>query len=287
MSQPTADGQHGPNSAETPTRIASNTVIWDKLGRTDPANTKKFQRAGGFKGTAIRPIYTERKMTEVFGACGVGWGINKPDFQVVSGSDGQTAVYCTVAIWIMEPGAISEPIYGVGGDMVVVKQSSGLRTDDEAFKKAFTDAVGNAMKHLGMSADVHMGLFDDSKYVDEVREEFASTPVATVPVAPTRLPKAQARELFTRLNTALNSRASALAIETWWSLEAVQLAVATLPEDWASTLSDDVFKAYETAATGEKDSAPRDGDFKSPTDSLDELIKSTAASLSVPAEDKR
>src|SRR6185437_4424155 len=124
--------------AEEVTDATNNLRIWDQLGKTDPEQTKKFQRAGGFKGTAIKPIYTEKKMTEVFGPCGEGWGINEPRFEVVPGSDGQVAVYCTVSVWIKDG---MSPIYGVGGDMVVVKQSSGLRTDDEAFKKAFTDAV--------------------------------------------------------------------------------------------------------------------------------------------------
>lgn len=151
--------------------MTENLKLWNTLGKTDPKHTKPFNRAGGFKGTAIKPIYTEQKMTEQFGACGVGWGINEPNFTTAAGSDGQVAVYCTVAIWYLDGDKPSAPIYGVGGDMVVVKQSSGLRTDDEAFKKAFTDAVGNAMKHLGMSADVHMGQFDDSKYVQERIEE--------------------------------------------------------------------------------------------------------------------
>ena len=91
------------------------------------------------------------------------------------GSDGQTVVYCWLTLWYVHDGARSSPVPGVGGDMVIVKQSSGLRTDDEAFKKAFTDAIGNAMKHIGMSADVHMGRFDDSKYVNDLRREDAET----------------------------------------------------------------------------------------------------------------
>lgn len=162
--------------------MTDNLVLWNKLGKTDPKHTKGFKRAGGFGGTAIKPIYTEQKMTEHFGPCGVGWGINEPVYQVVPASEGQIAVYCTTSIWINHDGKVSAPIYGVGGDLVVVKQSAGLRTDDEAFKKAFTDAVGNAMKHLGMSADVHMGLFDDSKYVSErTREEEEAAHVPHVP----------------------------------------------------------------------------------------------------------
>lgn len=153
--------------------MTDNLDIWNRLGRTDPTHTKGFKRAGGFSGTAVKPIYTDQKMTEVFGACGDGWGYSEPTFQLVAGPDGQTAVYCWLSVWYLKPdGTRSEPVHGVGGDFAVKKFSSGIVMDDEAFKKAFTDALGNAMKHLGMSADVHMGRFDDNKYVAELKREF-------------------------------------------------------------------------------------------------------------------
>lgn len=165
----------------------SNTRLWDKLGKTDPGQTKGFKRAGGFSGTAIKPMWSFKRMTEEFGPCGLGWGMSEPSFQVVPGSDGEVLVYCTVSVWYNDPavstisnGTISQhsskSVFGVGGDKVVVKQSNGLRSDDEAFKKAYTDAIGNALKMIGVGADVHMGLFDDSKYVNEMRQEFSDTP---------------------------------------------------------------------------------------------------------------
>lgn len=157
----------------------NKTELWDRLGRTDPAHTKTFKRAGGFSGTAIKPMWSYRRMTEEFGPCGVGWGINKPEFQVVPAGE-ETLVFCTVGIWYVSDdiddkaqfkNTISE-VYGVGGDKVVAKFSTGPRTDDEAFKKAFTDAVTNALKLIGVGADVHMGMFDDNKYVNTVAKEF-------------------------------------------------------------------------------------------------------------------
>lgn len=146
----------------------SNTDLWDRLGKTDPSHTKQFKRSGGFSGTAIKPMWSFRRMTEEFGACGEGWGINLPSFQVVDGSEGEKLVYCTVAVW---HGNREQVVFGVGGDKVVGKNKHGLSSDDEAFKKAFTDAVTNALKLIGVGADVHMGLFDDSKYVNERRNE--------------------------------------------------------------------------------------------------------------------
>lgn len=157
----------------------NNLELWDKLSRTDPAHTKTFKRAGGFSGTAVKPIYTVQRMTEEFGPCGVGWGIGEPVFQVVPGDNREMLVYCTVGLWTCTDGVQSLYVYGVGGDKIIThikaneqyNRPERWENDDEAFKKAFTDAVGNAMKYLGMSADVHMGLFDDSKYVTARKKE--------------------------------------------------------------------------------------------------------------------
>lgn len=152
---------------------SQNTALWDMLGKTDPAHTKGFTRGGGFKGTAIRPIWSFRRMTEQFGPCGTGWGVGEPSFQVVPGSDGEVLVYCTASVWYTDDDTISRTVYGVGGDKVVGKNKHGLNSDDEAFKKAYTDALTNALKLIGVGADVHMGLFEDNKYVADLKQEFA------------------------------------------------------------------------------------------------------------------
>jgi hypothetical protein len=151
--------------------------LWNVLARTDPAQTKTFKRAGGFSGTAIKPIWVIKRLTEELGPCGEGWGIGQPQFQVVEGVNKEMLVYCTVACWHGTPENI---VYGVGGDKVVThikanqqyNRQERWENDDEAFKKAFTDAVNNAFKFVGVAADIHMGLFDDSKYVREMEEEF-------------------------------------------------------------------------------------------------------------------
>lgn len=156
----------------------SNTALWDKLGKTDPAHTKGFKRSGGFSGTAIKPMWAYKRMTEEFGPCGEGWGVSEPSFQVVPGHNGEILVYCTVSIWHGDAG---RTVFGVGGDKIVsyikaneqYNRPERWENDDEAFKKAFTDAVTNALKLIGVGADVHMGMFDDNKYVNSLRNEFA------------------------------------------------------------------------------------------------------------------
>lgn len=148
--------------------MTDNLAIWNALGKTDPAATKPFKRGGGFSGTAVKPMWIVKRLTEQFGPAGVGWGVNKPEFQVVEAA-GDVLVYCTVSAW---HGAKDNVLWGVGGDKVAGKNKNGPFSDDEAFKKAFTDAINNAFKSIGVAADIHMGLFDDDKYVSQMRTEF-------------------------------------------------------------------------------------------------------------------
>jgi hypothetical protein len=148
-------------------------AIWDALGRTDPKHTKPFNRSGGgFKGTALKPIWIIKMLTAQFGPAGKGWGVNKPDFQVVN-AGAEIMVYCTVSAW---HGDRENVIWGVGGDKVhgEALSSGDPFCDDEAFKKAFTDAVNNAFKSIGVGADIHMGMFEDDKYVTATKAEFAA-----------------------------------------------------------------------------------------------------------------
>lgn len=149
-----------------------NMRIWDALSKTDPRHTKPFKRAGGFQGTAIRPIWLTKRLTEQFGPAGTGWGMDEPKFQTVSAGE-EILVFCTVALWYGgdQPRA---KVYGVGGDKVVGKNKYGAFTNDEAFKASYTDALSNAMKQIGMGADIHMGMFEDEKYVRETTREFAN-----------------------------------------------------------------------------------------------------------------
>lgn len=207
----------------------NNLALWEKLGRTDPAHTKTFKRGGGFAGTAIKPMWSYKRMTEEFGPCGQGWGVGEPSFQVVPGPDGEVLVYCTASIWYGHEKAL---VFGVGGDKAVGKNKYGLNSDDEAFKKAFTDAITNALKMIGVGADVHMGLFDDSKYVNSMRDEFAEER----PQSPS---KKDARPVFTALVEDLRKLTSKEDIRRWISDPEVKALRQKLPTDWDAKLRDE------------------------------------------------
>lgn len=165
--QPTAQPAHAP---ATDTPPPSPTRLWDALKTTDPERTKPFTRSGGFSGTAVSPVYLIGKMTAPFGPCGLGWGMEEPRF-TQAGGGGEALVFCVLAVWYLDPatGTRSAPVFGVGGETLAKRRGGNPVPDDDAWKKAYTDALGNAFKMLGMAADVHGGLFDDAKYVDSLR----------------------------------------------------------------------------------------------------------------------
>lgn len=151
----------------------SNTAIWDVLKETNPAHTKQFKRSGGFQGTAISPTYQIQRMTEQFGPIGIGWYYEVINTSIEHSTEGHVVVFRDVNLYFKHEGEWSKPIHGCGGDFIVGKNKYGLNADDEAFKKAETDALGNAMKKLGMSADIHLGMHDDNKYVNDLKAKYA------------------------------------------------------------------------------------------------------------------
>ena len=229
--------------------MSENTKLWDLLGRTDPKHPQPFTRGGGFKGTAIKPMVSYRRMTEEFGPCGKGWGVGEPAFQIVPGPEGEMLVFCTASIWYRHEEAECR-VYGVGGDKAVGKNKYGLQTDDEAFKKAFTDAVTNALKLIGVGADVHMGLFDDNKYVNTMREEFADTtasaPANTQTKSSSQLKKDGAWEkIKAELDSDLVDCHSIVALNTLKEAYRAKVRENGWPSAWQFALSNEFGLAEE------------------------------------------
>lgn len=214
------------------TTTPDNLKIWDQVCRVPKEHLKGFKRAGGFTGTAIKPMWSIHRMTEIFGPCGDGWGIDEPLFKIVEAGD-EIMVYCTVGVWY-STGTTTSKVFGVGGDKVRSVTSSGPRTDDEAFKKAFTDAVTNALKHLGVGADVHMGLWDGNKYIDEkVAEPEAPQQAKAYDRNPI------VRDTFMALQTGLRKVSDLGTLDDlaeYWASN--QNAIKALPADWKAELTE-------------------------------------------------
>ena len=122
--------------------------------------------AGGrLKGkTDINPQWRYEVMDETYGACGVGWKYEIERLWTEQGANSEVSVQATVKVFVKDDKGWSEPISGIGGSMLVENEKNGLRTNDEAYKMAVTDALSVALKFLGVGADVYKGLWDGTKY---------------------------------------------------------------------------------------------------------------------------
>jgi hypothetical protein len=158
-----------------------NTRLWSAVEKTDPRFTKGFSRGGGFKGTATNATYLAHKATEQFGPCGTGWGINVLNEEIITGaphlSDGAVIAYDLIhkvhaRLWYVVDGVRGE-VEQFGQTQIVGKNKNGFYTDEEAPKKSLTDAMSKCLSLLGFSADIHLGLYDDNKYVAKLQQEFA------------------------------------------------------------------------------------------------------------------
>ena len=169
-------------------------AIWSSFWNTDPTRTKSFSGKGGFSGTAINPTYVKERLTNFFGPVGMGWGYKVIDEEIIKGHrgtdkngvEGQVLIHkVLIEFWYRYKGVKSESIQAYGQTTFSGLNKYGWFTDEDAPKKAWTDAWMKAASDLGMCADVHAGRYDDNKYVAEMTEKFASDdPASTVTIFP-------------------------------------------------------------------------------------------------------
>ena len=148
---------------------------------TPSDETKEFSRPGGFKGLSVAPYYLVKRLTERFGMCGQGWKVYHYETKVLPLHDGRIAVYVLLSLWWREKdGKEWSEWYEVGphygGDIAVdfykperqiQNKDESWKTveiDDEAFKKAYTDAFSKCCSWIGLGGDIHDGLKDGNKY---------------------------------------------------------------------------------------------------------------------------
>ena len=122
-----------------------------------PEQAKKKITGGRLAGmTDINSMWRIKVLTEQFGPCGEGWYTSDVKYwQDRLDNNGSVALFCSLLLHVKIDGAWSQPIYGIGGNTLVAAEKSGLRIDDEAYKKAYTDAISVACKALGIGADVY------------------------------------------------------------------------------------------------------------------------------------
>lgn len=131
-----------------------NLSLYDRL-RTVPKEAQKPFNNGRFSGTDINPMWRIKRMTEVFGPCGIGWYYEVVRRSLEKSSDQTISAFIGINLYIKVDGEWSKPIYGEGGNNFCTTNKYGnITTSDEAYKMALTDALSNATKQLGLGADI-------------------------------------------------------------------------------------------------------------------------------------
>jgi hypothetical protein len=141
-----------------------NYYIWDKAKATDPAWTKPFPKFGKTL-TTIDPMSQVMCMTGLFGPVGKGWRF-KNTYTYTDQN-----VFAEVIIQWKD----NDTWYGYGpisSVCALYKKNGSL--DDEAPKKATTDALTKGFSYLGLNADVFLGMFDNNKYISEMKTKFST-----------------------------------------------------------------------------------------------------------------
>ena len=147
--------------------MSGNMRIYDAV-RAVPEEAKRAITAGRLKGkTDINPMWRIKALTELFGPCGDGWGYTIDRLWIEEGAKGEKCAFAMISLWYKrEDGTRSEPVIGIGGNMMVANEKNGLYTSDECYKMALTDAISVACKALGFGADVYWSA-DRTKYTPQ------------------------------------------------------------------------------------------------------------------------
>ena len=147
--------------------MSDNLRIYDSV-RAVPEEAKRAITAGRLKGkTDINPMWRIKALTEQFGPCGDGWGYTIDRLWIEEGAKGEKCAFAMISLWYKrEDGTRSEPVIGIGGNMMVANEKNGLYTSDECYKMALTDAISVACKALGFGADVYWSA-DRTKYTPQ------------------------------------------------------------------------------------------------------------------------
>ena len=168
-----------------------NLSIYERV-RCVPKEAKKEIEAGRLKGkNDINPMWRIKKLTEVFGPAGFGWYTEIVRTWTEASESGEMAVFVDIHLFVKKDGEWSKPIYGNGGNRLVAnekKYENGQQVyvpflDDDAYKKAYTDAISVAAKALGIGADVYFEK-DITKYDSQPQAVQQQAQPAAAPVLP-------------------------------------------------------------------------------------------------------
>lgn len=165
-----------------------NLELWGKVEKTNPNYTKKAN-VGGNKITSIDPHSQIKSATEQFGTYGKDWGFKSisldyslattpfkkdktegsyPNVKIVGKEDAYMGLVVFQAVFFYPDGE-----FPIINSISLFTNNAMSKIDDNFAKKVETDTLTKALSKLGFNADIFLGKYDDTRYVEEMKGEFA------------------------------------------------------------------------------------------------------------------
>ena len=147
------------------TEQTDNLALWHRVEKTDPNHTKQAN-VGGNRITAIAPQYQILNATKEFGSYGATWGFSEivHDYTLAD----KFNIVEIRATFFYPKGE-----FPITSSIKMYRDNALTKVDADFAKKLETDTLTKALSKLGFNADVFMGRYDDVKYMEEVKKEFA------------------------------------------------------------------------------------------------------------------
>lgn len=151
--------------------------------RAVPAGAVKAIEGGSYGAAGlsdINPQWRIECMTQLFGPVGIGW-----TWEPVEMAERNGVLFGHIIVRYRDPvsGEMSEPVHGYGGTKF------GGRDDSDIYKSTITDAISNALRYLGVGADVW---YSPKKTAKE--NQFDTKYSAPMPRAEAEKPKPQPKQ---------------------------------------------------------------------------------------------
>lgn len=145
--------------------------LWDQVKVTDPSAVKPIT-GKNYRGHSPNPYWIIQRATEIFGPCGIGWGVEIVNERFERFGESESLHIARVRVWYQLKGEPRGHIEQMGQTRSSYITSKGVFTvDEDAPKKSVTDGMVKCLSMLGFAGDIFSGQWDDSKYVAWAAEE--------------------------------------------------------------------------------------------------------------------
>lgn len=200
-----------------------NLRYWSQFEDIDPKFTKPIT-GKPYKGTSPNPHYVIRCLTEMFGPVGegFGWEVTAEGFQPVGE---ELLHWCRIRFWHGD----GKGFDAYGQTKALMKTRKGdMLSDEDAPKKSLTDAITKAAAQVGVGANIFLGRWDDSRYVEAVNRDYRE---AEKPAEP------DPRELADRIEKAIANAKDIPALEKLWKHPQTNAAFGKISDDARALLT--------------------------------------------------